>query len=169
VSSCVSQSKNLHSKMWRFKQTAFVVTVVHGTCHRKAATFCITPTLHLSNDAVNVILCWKKGQGSLDVFDCLHEERLSHFNGLFSKISLRFSVSFKTFTAVVVQVEVLWVVTPCSVVIGYQRFRGPCYLHLHWIVTPCSVVLRYQRFGGPCCLRFQGEVILISIFVTLDS
>jgi hypothetical protein len=22
-------------------------------------------------------------------------------------------------------------VTPCSVVVGYQRFRGPCRLHLH--------------------------------------
>jgi len=23
-----------------------------------------------------------------------------------------------------------WVVMPCSVVVGYQRFRGPCCLHL---------------------------------------
>jgi hypothetical protein len=23
------------------------------------------------------------------------------------------------------QVEVFWLVTPCSVVVGYQRFRGP--------------------------------------------
>jgi hypothetical protein len=27
--------------------------------------------------------------------------------------------------------EVFWVVTPCSVVAGYQRFRGPCCLRLH--------------------------------------
>jgi len=27
------------------------------------------------------------------------------------------------------QVEVFWVVTPCSVV-GYQRFRSPCCFHL---------------------------------------
>jgi len=26
---------------------------------------------------------------------------------------------------VMLQVEVLWVVTPCSVVVGYQRFGGP--------------------------------------------
>jgi hypothetical protein len=27
-----------------------------------------------------------------------------------------------------------------------------------WVVTPCSVVVRYQRFGGPFCLHLQGEV-----------
>jgi hypothetical protein len=31
---------------------------------------------------------------------------------------------------VMFQVEVFWFVTPCSVVVGYQRFRGPCCLHL---------------------------------------
>jgi hypothetical protein len=24
------------------------------------------------------------------------------------------------------------------------------------VVTPCSVVVGYQRFGGPCCLHLQG-------------
>jgi hypothetical protein len=28
------------------------------------------------------------------------------------------------------RVEVFWVVTPCSVVVGYQCLRGPCCLHL---------------------------------------
>jgi len=28
------------------------------------------------------------------------------------------------------QVMVFWVVTLCSFVVGNQRFRGPCYLHL---------------------------------------
>jgi len=23
---------------------------------------------------------------------------------------------------------------------------------------PCSIVVGYQRFGGPCCLHLQGEV-----------
>jgi hypothetical protein len=27
-----------------------------------------------------------------------------------------------------------------------------------WIVTPCSVVVGYQRFGRPCCFHLQGEV-----------
>jgi hypothetical protein len=55
-------------------------------------------------------------------------------------------------------------VMPCNVGVGYQRFRGPCCLHLQgklsmmmiqvkvfWVVTLCSVVVAYQRFGGPCC------------------
>jgi len=25
-----------------------------------------------------------------------------------------------------------------------------------YIVTPCSVVVGYQNFGGPCCLSLQG-------------
>jgi hypothetical protein len=37
---------------------------------------------------------------------------------------------FEVFMAAKIQVEVFWVVTPCSVVVGYQRFRGPCCLHL---------------------------------------
>jgi hypothetical protein len=40
----------------------------------------------------------------------------------------------KIFTAVKIQVDVIWV------------------------VTPCSVMVHYQRFGGPCCLHLQGEV-----------
>jgi len=36
---------------------------------------------------------------------------------------------FKVLTAVMIQVEVFWDVTVCSVVVGYQRFRGPCCLH----------------------------------------
>jgi len=34
-----------------------------------------------------------------------------------------------------IQVEVFWVVTPCSVVVGYQRFGEPCCLHLHCMVS----------------------------------
>jgi hypothetical protein len=32
--------------------------------------------------------------------------------------------------AVMYQMVVFWVVTPYSVVVGYQRFRGPCCLYL---------------------------------------
>jgi len=28
-----------------------------------------------------------------------------------------------------------------------------------WVVTPCSVVVGYQRFGGPRCLHLQGVAI----------
>jgi hypothetical protein len=27
-----------------------------------------------------------------------------------------------------------------------------------WVVTTCYVVVGYQRFIGPCCLHFQGEM-----------
>jgi hypothetical protein len=29
-----------------------------------------------------------------------------------------------------------------------------------WVMTPCSDVVGHQRFGGPCCLHLQGEVDL---------
>jgi hypothetical protein len=38
--------------------------------------------------------------------------------------------SFHTFMAVKIQVEVFWAVTPCSVVVRYQHFRGPRCPHL---------------------------------------
>jgi len=31
-----------------------------------------------------------------------------------------------------------------------------------WVVTPCRVVVGYQRFGGPSCILVQGEVNLVS-------
>jgi hypothetical protein len=31
-------------------------------------------------------------------------------------------------------------------------------------VTSCSVVVGCQRFGGPCCLHVQGELCIISGF-----
>jgi len=34
-------------------------------------------------------------------------------------------MSFHTFTVAKIQVEVFWVVMVCSVVLGYQHFRGP--------------------------------------------
>jgi hypothetical protein len=30
-------------------------------------------------------------------------------------------------------------------------------------VTPCSVLVGYQRFGGPLCLHLQGEVKIEAI------
>jgi hypothetical protein len=38
--------------------------------------------------------------------------------------------SVEAFTAVMFQVEVFWIMTPCNVVVGYQRFGGPWCLHL---------------------------------------
>jgi hypothetical protein len=30
-------------------------------------------------------------------------------------------------------------------------------VEVFWVVTPCNVVVEYQRFGGPCCPHLQGE------------
>jgi len=45
-------------------------------------------------------------------------------------IYMNIVVSFEAFPAVMFQVKVFWVVTPCSVIVGYQHFRSPCCLHL---------------------------------------
>jgi hypothetical protein len=31
-------------------------------------------------------------------------------------------------------------------------------VEVFWVVTSCSVVIGYQCFGGPCCYHLQGEV-----------
>jgi hypothetical protein len=55
------------------------------------------------------------------------------------------SASFEVFTAVEIQVEVFRVVTPCNVAIGYQRFGGPCCLHLQ-----CEVKMEAARSFISC-------------------
>jgi len=47
------------------------------------------------------------------------------------------------------QVKVLGDVTPCSVVVGYQHFRGHCCLHLQcdWVETEASQPKR-PRLGA---------------------
>jgi hypothetical protein len=40
----------------------------------------------------------------------------------------------------------------------YESYEGLFKVKVFWVVTPCSVVVRYQRFGGLCCLHLQGEV-----------
>jgi hypothetical protein len=41
-----------------------------------------------------------------------------------------------------IQVKVFWVVMPCSVVVGYQHFRGPCCLDLQGDEDGGSKVLK---------------------------
>jgi len=31
-------------------------------------------------------------------------------------------------------------------------------VEVSWVVMPCSVVVGYQHFGGLCCLHLQGKV-----------
>jgi len=42
-----------------------------------------------------------------------------------------YGARLEVLTAINTQVVVLWVVTPCSYVVGYQRFGEPLCLHLH--------------------------------------
>jgi len=39
------------------------------------------------------------------------------------------------------QVEVLRFVSPCGVVVGYHRFRGPCCFHLYFTLSCDAVVV----------------------------
>jgi len=32
-------------------------------------------------------------------------------------------------------------------------------VEVFWVVTPCSVVVGHRRFGGPCCLRNVGILL----------
>jgi hypothetical protein len=41
------------------------------------------------------------------------------------------------------QVVVLCVVTPCSVVVGFRRFRGPCCLHLGGEVAGMEILSQH--------------------------
>jgi hypothetical protein len=59
------------------------------------------------------------------------------------------SASFEAFTAVMFQVEIFWGVMPCSVVVGYQRFRGPCCLHLQGVTTQKTSTLNSFSYCSP--------------------
>jgi hypothetical protein len=37
---------------------------------------------------------------------------------------------FEVFTVVMIQVEVFWFVTLCSIAVGFQYFGRPCCLHI---------------------------------------
>jgi hypothetical protein len=40
---------------------------------------------------------------------------------------------------------------------GTETLKIFAYLvEVFWVVTPCSDVVGYQRFGGTCCLHLQG-------------
>jgi hypothetical protein len=41
---------------------------------------------------------------------------------------INYFVRYEVFTAVKIQVEVVWVVTPCGVAAGYHYFGRPCYI-----------------------------------------
>jgi len=45
-------------------------------------------------------------------------------------LDVPYNANFEVFVAVKFQVEIFWVMTPCSVAAGYRRFGRPCFLHL---------------------------------------
>jgi hypothetical protein len=68
-------------------------------------------------------------------------------DGLMDGHDLPFMRVLRLFMAMMFQVELFWVVTPCSVVIGYQRFRGPCFLHLQGEVSYHNTTERHNPEG----------------------
>jgi len=51
-------------------------------------------------------------------------EKINHFKS--GNNYMKTNAKFEAFMAVMFQVEVFWIVTPCSAVAGYQSVRGPC-------------------------------------------
>jgi len=50
-------------------------------------------------------------------------------NEICKHILILIHATFQAFTEVNIQVEVFWVVTPCSIVVGYYHFRSSPFLH----------------------------------------
>jgi hypothetical protein len=87
--------------------------------------------------------------------------------------------------AVVFQVEVFCVVTPCSVVVGYQHFRGLCCLHLQgevkmeavkcWYTTTLNSTWHHnpEDLDLKCCMsiflgKFLNPVYFLIPFFTIS-
>jgi hypothetical protein len=80
---------------------------------------------------------------------------------------------FGFFIVMKMSIVVFWVMTPCSIVGGYQRSSKmlttsynvgfevltavSTKMAVFWVVAPCSLVEVSQRFRGPCCLHHQGD------------
>jgi len=60
---------------------------------------------------------------------CLFYRRCINLYVFYGDVPCRWIV-FEIFTATKIQVVVFWVMTPCSDVVGYQRFGAPCWLRL---------------------------------------
>jgi hypothetical protein len=52
----------------------------------------------------------------------------------------------------IIEVVVFRVVRPCSVVVGYQRFRHPCCLHLHPEDGKLDLIILFKYFVDACAL-----------------
>jgi hypothetical protein len=47
-----------------------------------------------------------------------------------------------------------WVYFYVNILTGFQ-------IEAFWVVTPCGVMVGYQRFGGQCCLHLQANMLNI--------
>jgi len=56
-------------------------------------------------------------------------------NGQYTERNL-YDARSEVIKAVKIQVDAFWTVEPCSVVVGYQSFGGPCCLRLHVGILP---------------------------------
>jgi hypothetical protein len=65
------------------------------------------------------------------------------------------------FTVVIFQVEVFWVVTPCSVVVGYQLFSSPRCLHLQGSLVLRNVGNLLQHYTTSQPRRPLLEVLIL--------
>jgi hypothetical protein len=52
---------------------------------------------------------------------------------------------FEAFTTVKIQVEFLWVETPFSDVVGYRRFRGPCFTQKMEALSTSETFVSYRN------------------------
>jgi hypothetical protein len=94
---------------------------------------------------------------TLDMYLVFSDEATFHQCGITGRQTE--CVSFETFTAVMFQLKVFWVMTLCSVVVGYQCFRGLCCLHLqgHGVTTQRTLTwnrmcMTHQKWS--CFLHF---------------
>jgi hypothetical protein len=62
-----------------------------------------------------------------------------------------------------IQVDIFWVVTPCSVVVGYQPFGEPCCFHLQGEVNGTGKGRhRYRRRQNPAASRNQEREVILA-------
>jgi hypothetical protein len=112
-------------------------------------------------------------QHVLNVWDCS-----SVWNTLLS------DARFEVLMAVKIEFMVFWVMVPCNMVIGYQRFGRLCYLHLQgqrwrqysppkccYLTTRNSVTLFFcvETHCPSCCNSQNSEATFVSLKLFFSS
>jgi len=70
----------------------------------------------------------------------------------------RFESSPKATEYILLHMMVLYVCKALYKITLRSQHTVSFQVEVFWIVTPCSVAVRYQRLGGPCCFHLQGKV-----------